>query len=524
MTGADVLVRTLLACGVDVCFTNPGTSEMHMVAALDRHPGMRAVLALFEGVVTGAADGYARLSGRPAATLLHLGPGLANGLANLHNARKAGSPVVNIVGEHAIRHLRYDAPLKSDIEGFARPVSHWVGRAEGPAMLGTIARDAVRVARTKRIATLVLPADVSWSAATPGVVPELGESDAPPRPARPGAVGAAYEALTRDPSSAMLLLGGTALLDDGAYWAGAIARGTGCRVATQSLSGRMTRGGDRPDLPRIPFDVDAALGFLKGVRTLVLIGAPLPVAFFAYPDKPSVLIEDACITIDLTRDGEDPLATLHALGAAAEVKTLRLDPASPPAEPAGPLSPETLASAIAATLPSDAIVVDESITAGRFIYAATGRVARHDWLNNMGGAIGYAMPVAIGAAIARPDRRVLAMVGDGSAFYTEQALWTMAREKLDITVLILANREYAVLRHEWRRVGATAAVQHVPGSTGITGRAHDMLSLDRPTPDWVALARGHGVAAERVDTASALTAALRDAYERKGPRLIEAWL
>lgn len=521
MTGADILVRTLVASGVEICFTNPGTSEMHMVAALDRNPGMRAVLALFEGVVTGAADGYARLAGKAAATLLHLGPGLANGLANLHNARKAGSPIVNVVGEHAIGHLQYDAPLTSDIAGFARPVSDWIARAEIATMLAALTRDAVDVANTRRIATLILPADVSWSDA-PDVPPPRPAGRPIPPPPSAGAVAASSDALQRDPASTLVLLGGSALVGDAAYCAGAIAKATGCRVATQSLSARMTRGGDRPDLPRIPFDVDAALKFLAGVRTLILIGAPLPVSFFAYPGKPGVLVEDSCVAIETMRDGADALATLHALGIALGVQPLRIEAMPAPPAPSGRLTAQTIAAAIAATMPQDAILVDESITAGRFIYASTGRAARHDWLNNMGGAIGYGMPVAIGAAIACPDRRVLAMVGDGSAFYTEQALWTMAREGLNITVVIFANREYAVLRNEWQRVGA--GVSAGAATADLAGKARNMLSLDRPSPDWVAIARGHGVDAIRLDEAGALTQALRSAHEQAGPKLIEAWI
>jgi acetolactate synthase-1/2/3 large subunit len=511
MTGADLLVRTLVDAGIDTCFANPGTSEMHMVDALDRSPGLRPVLALFEGVVSGAADGYARFAGRPAATLLHLGPGLANALANLHNAKKARSGIVNIVGEHALVHLAHDAPLSSDIAGFARPVSQWIGRVDNPAGLAAMTRDAVRAAKDGDIATLILPADVSWGNAAESSQGEAHRATETEYPS----IDKAVEAL-RTPG-AMLLLGGTALVEDGVYWAGAIAKATGCRVATQSLSGRMTRGGDRPDLPRIPFDVDLALKFLSGVRTLVRAGAPLPVSFFAYPGKPSVLVEDACRVIDAAGQA-DPLATLRRLAEALGVVPLRV-PAQPPVPaPAGKLSAETIAAAIAATLPQDAILIDESITAGRFIYSSTGRAARHDWVNNMGGAIGYAMPVAIGAAIACPGRRVLAMVGDGSAFYTEQALWTMAREGLNVTVLIFANREYAVLRNEWQRVGASSAIGELPK------KARDMLSLDRPAPDWVSIARGHGVKGLRVDEAGALTEALRRAYTNDGPQLIEAWI
>lgn len=516
MNGAEVLVRTLLATGVELCFTNPGTSEMHMVAALDRYPDMRAVLALFEGVATGAADGYARLAGKPAATLLHLGPGLANGLANLHNAKKAGSPLVNIVGEHALDHLRHDAPLTSDIAGLARPVSEWVARVENPSTLAVTTRDAVGIAATGRVATLILPADMAWGEAIDTSPPAWTRP--PLTPPSDAAIAACRQALHDDPAGTFLLLGGSALLGSGAYWAGAIAQTTGCRVATQSLAARMSRGGDRPDLPRMPYDVDAALRFLSSVRKLVLIGARLPVSFFAQPGKPGVLVPDDCAVLELTRHGADPLATLVALGESMDVQPLRLPPTAPPAAPFGPLNADSIGAAITATLPPHAIVVDEAITMGRPIYAATARAASHDWLSNMGGAIGYGLPVAIGAAIASPDRRVLALVGDGSAFYTEQALWTMAREGLNISVVILANREYAILRNEWRRMGAGSDAANLPP------RAHSMLSIDRPSPDWVAIARGHGMDAVRVQDAHALATALDAGYRQSGPRLVEAWI
>ena len=517
MNGAEVLVRTMLANGIDLCFTNPGTSEMHLVAALDGYPELRAVLALFEGVATGAADGYARLSGRPAATLLHLGPGLANGLANLHNAKKAGSPMVNIVGEHALDHLRHDAPLTSDIAGIARPVSHWFSRVENPATLEAMTREAVEVSRDGRIATLVMPADMAWSEAPQSAIAPTWSRKPPIAPSATALAGC-MKALSEDPDGTLLLLGGSALLGDGANWAGAIARLSGCRVATQSLSARMTRGGDRPDFPRLPYDVDAALRFLAPVRRLILIGASLPVSFFAQPDKPGVLVSDDCSLFEPTRNGSDAGETLAALGSALGVEPLRMAPTPAHPAPEGPLTAETIGAAIAATLPEDAIVVDEAITLGRPIFLATTRAPNHDWLGNVGGAIGFGLPVAIGAAMACPERRVLAMIGDGSAFYTEQALWTMVREQLDITVVIFANRQYAILRNEWRRMGAG------PNSTDLPPRAHSMLSLDNPSPDWVLIARGHGMDAVRVETSESLAAQLQSSHCSAGPRLIEVLL
>ena len=194
MNGAESLVRTLVAGGVDVCFSNPGTSEMHFVAALDRVEGMRCVLGLFEGVVTGAADGYFRMKGTPASTLLHLGPGLANGLANLHNAKKANSGIVNIVGQHATHHIGYNAPLTSDIEGLARPMSAWVRTSPDAKSVSADGAAAIAAARSAppQIATLILPADTAWNeadgiAAGPGGQPARELFRAGRRPCRQGA-------------------------------------------------------------------------------------------------------------------------------------------------------------------------------------------------------------------------------------------------------------------------------------------------------------------------------------------------
>lgn len=516
MIGADALVRTLLAAKIDTVFANPGTSEMHMVSALDRNPGIRPVLALFEGVVTGAADGYARMAGKPAATLLHLGPGLANGVANLHNARKAGTPVINVVGDHAARHLQYDAPLTSDLDGIARAISHWVGRADGAANVAARTVEAIAASRgyPGRIATLLLPADAAWG--------EVSAEDPPAIPSMPAplqddaALEAAVTALRRHGAQAMLLLGGTALRGDGALQAVAIAQATGCRLSAQGANARIERGGDLPTLPRVPFQVDQAVDYLKDVRCLVRLGAPTPVAFFAYPDKPSLLIGTECDVVDAAPPGSDPQQVLQALAAAlkAEHRNLRLEAPVAVVPPHGALNHGSIAAAIAATLPEHTIVVDEAITTGRQIYPVTAAAPRHDWLNNMGGSIGYGLPVALGAAVACPERPVLAMVGDGSAFYTEQALWSMAREQANVTVVIFANRSYAILRNEWQKIGA--------GEAGP--RARDMLTLDRPDPDWVAIALGHGMPGERVATAEDLVRALRQRFSAQGPGLIEVML
>ncbi len=512
MNGAESLVRTLLASDVDTCFANPGTSEMHFVAALDRVPGVRCVLGLFEGVVTGAADGYWRMADRPAATLLHLGPGLANGVANLHNARKANSGIVNVIGEHATHHLQYDAPLTADIEGIARPVSHWIGRAGTAAETATLGAQAVAAARTGagQIASLILPADTAWNDAA-------GPAAAIAPPARKKADDAALEAAAKALKSAggngMLMLGGIALRRRGLELAARIAAATGCKLSNSGYSARMERGGGLPGVGRIPFVVDQALAYLKDVRELVLVGGRTPVAFFAYPGKPSLLLPAGCNTMPVAAVDDDLIDALERLAdAVGAPKAVPAQPSLPrPGLPDGAPNPDKVAAAIAALLPDHAIVVDESVTSGRGIFAAATASGPHDWLNNMGGSIGYSLPVAVGCALACPDRKVVALTGDGSAFYTLQALWTMAREKLDVTMVVFANRSYAILRNELANVGAAN-----PGP-----RAIDMLTLDRPDPDWVALANGHGVAAVRADDMGDFATAFRNALSERGPQLIE---
>ncbi|HEX6007844.1 MAG TPA: acetolactate synthase large subunit [Burkholderiales bacterium] len=512
MNGAQSLVRTLVANGVNVCFTNPGTSEMHFVAALDKVEGMRCVLGLFEGVVTGAADGYYRMTGRPACTLLHLGPGLGNGLANLHNAKKARSGIVNIVGEHATYHLKHDAPLTADIAGIARPVSHWIHTATSARTLAMDCASAIQQARMPpgQIATLIAPADTAW-----------GEAEAPARaespPARKmvarDAVSGAARALT-DGAPAMLLLGGAALRGRALEDAGRIAAKTGCRLMSEYNNARMEGGAGRVKVDRLPYPVDQAFATLKGVRRLVLAGAKVPVSFFAYPGKPSVLTPEDCVVTKLA-DAEDDLAgALSSLVAALDAT--RLSPAhvndlARPALPSGKVTPDGIACTLAALLPDDAIVIDESVTTGRNLGTTMASAPPHDWLNIMGGSIGWALPAATGAAIGAPERKVVALEGDGSGMYTLQALWTMARENLDVTVVVLANRSYQILHTELRNMGAGT-----PGQ-----RAADMLTLDRPHLDWVSLARGLGVEGGRATTLDEFAGHLASAFSRRGPYLVE---
>jgi acetolactate synthase I/II/III large subunit len=512
MNGAESLVRTLVAGGVNVCFANPGTSEMHFVAALDKLDGMRCVLGLFEGVVTGAADGYYRMARTPASTLLHLGPGLANGLANLHNAKKAGSGVVNIVGEHAIDHIGHDAPLTSDIEGIARPVSHWVRTS---ASSRTVAQDgaaAIAAARQApgQVATLILPADTAWNEADGvAVTPALR----PPERVSPERIVESARLLAQGAGS-LLLLGGEGLTERSLAWAGRIAAKTGCRLLAAGFNARVQRGAGRVQVDRVPYVVERALDALKDVRHIVLAGAKYPVSFFAYPGKPSVMAPEDCTRTPLAGMEHDIEAALEALAAelgATAIPPLYAADSTRPALPAGRVTPEGLGAVLGALMPENAIVVDESVSFGRGLFPLTAGAPPHDWLNNMGGSIGYGLPCAVGAAIACPDRKVIALEGDGSAMYTPQSLWTMAREGLDVTVVVLANRSYAILKGEFANVGAGTPRQ----------RATDMMTLDRPNLDWLALARGHGVEAGRATDLQELAREFRRAMAVRGPYLIE---
>jgi acetolactate synthase-1/2/3 large subunit len=512
MNGAESLVRTLVAGGVDVCFANPGTSEMHFVAALDRVEGMRCVLGLFEGVVTGAADGYFRMKGTPASTLLHLGPGLANGLANLHNAKKANSGIVNIVGQHAIYHIGFNAPLTSDIEGLARPMSAWVRTSPNAKSVAADGAAAIAAAKSSppQIATLILPADTAWNEAD-------GIAQVPVDSQRvsysPKAVEEAARILKSDPAHTLVLMTGSALTEQALKLAQEIAGKTGCRVMGQTYHPRMARGQGRFSIDRIPYVIESALPILKDFKHIVLVEANDPVAFFAYPNKPSMLKAEGTEVHRMTSWGENSVAALEALANALGAKPSDVKPQKlmELAKPTGALTHASIAQAIAMAIPENAIVVDESITTGRGFFPPTAAAKPHDWLQNMGGSIGFSTPVATGAAVACPDRKVICMVGDGSAMYTIQSLWTQARESLNVVTIVFANRIYQILRGEFDGVGAGE-----PGK-----RAMDMLKIDGPTIDFVSLAKGMGVPARSVDNVDDFVKALAEAMPEKGPRLIE---
>jgi acetolactate synthase-1/2/3 large subunit len=510
--GAQALIRTLVACGVDTCFTNPGTSEMHFVAALDDVPEMRAVLGLFEGVVTGAADGYSRMAEHPAGTLLHLGPGLGNGLANLHNARKGKVPIVNIVGDHATYHKPFDAQLESDIETVARNVSPWVRSSGSPADVGRDATEAVAAATGPpgAVATLILPADVSWLDG--GVVAQPLPAGAR-QPVDDQTIGSVIKVL-RSGEPAGLFLGGRALQERGLLAASRIANAVGARMLCETFPTRLARGAGLPGIDRLAYLAEFAANQLDGLRHLIVVDSKAPVSFFAYPGKASYLVPEGCEVHTLASDSEDaPLAlevVADELGAPAEGATRQ--PASPPDLPSGDLTAQAVAQAVGALLPEGAIVSDEANTSGLFAPALTAGAPRHDWLCLTGGAIGQGMPLATGAAVACPDRKVISLEADGSALYTIQALWTQAREGLDVTTIIFNNRSYAILGMELGRVGATAGGP----------KARDLLDLSRPDMDFVAIAQGLGVPATRATTADEFADQLGRALANPGPALIDA--
>jgi acetolactate synthase-1/2/3 large subunit len=510
MNGAQALLRTLADCGVTVCFANPGTSEMYFVAGLDAIPELRGVLCLFEGVATGAADGYGRMAGRPAAALLHLGPGLANGLANLHNARRAGTPLVTVVGDHASYHKRFDAPLESDIDALAGAVSGWVRH---PARAADVAADtaeavAAAMAPPGRVATLVLPADVSWSEGAEPAAPARVRAAAPV----PGEVVGSAAAALRSGEPCVIMLGGEGLRRPGLEAASRIAVAASARLLGDTFPARHERGAGIPPVDRLAYLAEFASAQLAGTRHLILAGARPPVSFFAYPGQHSSLVPDGCDVHMLAVPGDDVAGALADLAdlVAPDTKPAPQQPERP-ALPDGELTAETVAAVLGALLPEGAIVSDEANTSGLWLPGATAGAPPHDWLTLTGGAIGQGLPVATGAALACPGRPVLALEADGSAMYTISALWTHAREQLDVTTVIFSNRSYAILGMELDRVTADAGEA-----------ARGLLDLSRPGIDFTALAAGMGVPASRAATTGEFAAQLRTALAEPGPHLIEA--
>lgn len=511
MNGADALLATLVANEVTACFANPGTSEMQFVAALDRKPEMRPVLCLFEGVATGAADGYGRMADKPACTLLHLGPGYGNGVANLHNARRAFTPIVNVIGDHATYHRQYDAPLNSDIATLVRPNSLWAKSADSPDIVASLAAEAVAASYGPPggPVSLILPADAAW-------LPAAGGPVIVQRPVRPAPAGSAVEAAARAIKAAkkpVVLIGGQACLAAGLAEAARL-QAAGVTVYSDTFIARTPRGAGAFAPKRMPYFGEMALAELEGVDLMVYAGTAMPVAFFAYPNRPSVLVPEGCATLTLVERTEDSVAGLaalaDALGApkAGPSQPLKL----PDAAPTGGLNAYTVGASIARHMPEGAIVCDDSVTSGAGIAAAAATARPHEVLALTGGAIGIGLPLAVGAAVAAPDRKVLSLNGDGAAMYTVQALWTLARENLDVTVVVFANNSYRILNIEMTRTGA--------GDAGP--QAAKLLGLGDPALDWVSLAKGLGVPAVRCTTAEEFETAFAGAMAQRGPMFIEA--
>ncbi|MBL95061.1 MAG: acetolactate synthase large subunit [Magnetovibrio sp.] len=511
MNGAESLVKTLLNCGIEVCFTNPGTSEMHFLAALDSNPAMRSVLGLQEGVVTGAADGYARMAGKPACTLLHCGPGLANGLSNLHNARRAKSPIVNIVGDHATYHKKYNSPLTTDVEATAKPYTDWVKTAVSSDSVSFDGAKAVAEAKKYpgKISTLVLPADISWGKASK-VATSINVAD-PKLPSEKN-IRRSYDALkTGKPT--VIFCTGDALMASGLEQLDRIATATGCKYLAQTSNRRIERGFGRCNVERLPYPTEEATKCLEEFENIILLGTSEPAGFFAYPNKPSRLSPKESKVIELAGPEEDVVAALDLLldSLGNPKSTSNVVKKFYPERPVGDLDAQNIGVALARQIPENSIIADESITVGRNFFSATLGAAPHDWLHITGGSIGCGMPQAVGAAIACPDRNVINLQADGSAMYSCQSLWTQAREDLNVVTLLFANHAYNILQHELKGVG----VVH-PGQTSI-----DMTTLDRPKIDWVTLAKALGVSGTRVQRAEDLDEVLADVLTKHGPYLIE---
>jgi len=511
MNGAESLVKAMLQNGVDTCFANPGTSEMHFVAALDAHPEMNCVLCLFEGGTSGSADCYYRMKRDVAGTLLHLAPGFGNAFANLHNARKANSGIVNVVGDHATHHLAYESPLKGDIQGISQSISHWTRSSPDAGSVARDGADAIRAARSLngQIATLVLPANTAWDTAEGPV--QCAEMAALHRPGT-SEVEAAARALTTP--GAALLVGGTALFGAHRWLAGQIAAKTGCRLMADTLIPRISKGAGEPVIAQLPYPVPPKIEMLKDTTSITLVGTDRPVAFFAYPSTPSLPEQPGCTITSLCRAEMDIGWTLQALADAVGVsgkdqpRTYALDV---PALPDGALTLDKVGAVLAALLPENVIVCNEAVTSGFQVVPPMTAARPHDMLGGTGGAIGWSLPGAVGAAVACPDRKIVVLTGDGSAMYTLQSLWTMAREGLDVTVVVFANRGYQILRNELLNVGVQSYGEN----------AQAMFDVEQPELDWVALAKGHGVPASRADDMESFIKAFQAGISQDGPSLIE---
>ena len=511
MNGAESLVRTLLNCGVTHCYANPGTSEMHLVQAIDAVDDFSSSLCLFEGVCTGAADGYGRMTGIPATTLLHLGAGLGNGIANLHNCRRAGTPLINLIGDHAIHHAPYDAPLTSDVEAVAKPVSSWIRTSRTSQGLGIDAEDSVLAALSNHpdpqgnIATLIIPTDCAWGE---GIERKSGIEE----PLLTSVDSTTITSVARRiDSNTVLLVDGNGLSRPGVKAAGRIAAKTGCRVFTPTFPARVDVGPDLPDVNRLPYFPEDVLHVLQGTSQVVLAGGAAPVSFFAYQGQPSNLVPPDTEVVHLAHRHEDVAQALLDVALEIEAPAALTTGRERPELPSGDLRVRSIAQAVAALAPENCVVSVDS-GGGGAAYNELRNCVPHSWLNLTGGSIGGGGPVAVGAATACPDRTVFALLGDGGAGYTIQYLWTAAREDLKVISVIFSNRQYNILEVEYRRMGVNE----------IGAKAASLFDLTNPELDWVAIAKGFGVPGQKATDCASFNSALQSAIASEGPYLIEA--
>ena len=516
MNGAQSLIASLVKSGVEVCFSNPGTSEMHFVAALDSAREMRGILCLFEGVASGAADGYARMAEKPASTLFHLGPGMGNAIANLHNAQKGFTPLVNIVGEHATYHRQYEAPLTSNIEGYAAPFSKWLRISESSDVVGADTADAIAAAQSDvpGVATLLLPANTAWDDG--GKVAEKVAITGP-RSVPSDVIRVAARRLEKAKRPVMLV-NGTAIREKGLEALARIREKTGAKIYLSTFYPRAERGEGRVEMPKLPYFPDQIYDALDGADELILVGQDRPVTFFAYPGKKSDCTPEGVEPFKLTTPADDQVGALEALAdevGAPSIDKLERDPRNQLSRPelqVGELTPRTAGHAVAALLPENAIIVDESTTSGMASYILTANAPKHDWLSLTGGAIGIGIPMALGAGVACPERKIVNLQADGSGMYTIQGLWSIAREKLDVTTVIWNNRSYNILNLELHNVGA---------ANDAGPMALSMFDLSNPDLDFCKIAEGMGIEAMRSTTTEQFNEQFAYCMKNKGPQLIE---
>lgn len=516
MNGAEIILQTAQKAGVEICFANAGTTELPLVAAFDTIGGIRPVLGLFEGVCTGAADGYGRMKQKPAMTLLHLGPGFANGIANLHNARRAHTPIFNVIGEHASWHLAADPPLNMDIAAVAKTVSGWQRTSRGVESLPQDTAEALVASLYGQISTLIVPADHQWSEYEGGKVSMPRFSfDAPDSKN----IDTAAELLKKS-SKPALLLGCNALRKPCLEAAAKIKAATGCDLLMVNFPAYQDSGAGFPVLKRIPYFPEQADALLSQYDTFILAGTEEPVVFFGYKGGKSRYLTEKQKSLRIDSDKQDPAAALQALLQAVGFSQGKYDIGSLltkyelPQLPSGGLNSKKMCAVIAALQPENCIVVEEGVTSGAPYYSLAPNLKPYSHIALTGGAIGQGMPCALGAALACPDRQVINIEADGSAMYTLQSLWSQSHEQANVTTIICSNRKYFTIEFECRRAGCA--------TPGPASRA--LIDMTNPSIDWVSLSRGMNVPAVAVTTAEDMVKELRSALNESGPHLIEVIL